>query len=127
MLSYIRDGLCAPVAFPLAPVLESHWRLTTSDRTKRERVPPATSDAVAAGSHRTLVELQYALVIVGDGSKILPLARQDAAALVKGSHGRRPADEADYPLLISPKPELLLNSTIEATDVYHVLKRHILS
>ena len=48
------------------------------------------------------------------------------AALVKGSHGRRPADEADYPLLISQESELLSNSMIEATDVYHVLKRQVL-
>jgi predicted AlkP superfamily pyrophosphatase or phosphodiesterase len=48
------------------------------------------------------------------------------ANLVQGSHGRRPTEEADYPLLISPKPELLLNSPIEAADVYHVLKRHLL-
>jgi len=48
------------------------------------------------------------------------------ATLVKGSHGRRPANAADYPVLISPEPGLLQNSLIEATDVYHVLKRHIL-
>jgi len=47
------------------------------------------------------------------------------ATLVKGSHGRRPANSADYPLLISQKPALLSNSLIEAPDVYHVLKRHI--
>jgi predicted AlkP superfamily pyrophosphatase or phosphodiesterase len=49
------------------------------------------------------------------------------ASLVKGSHGGRPANNADYPLLISQQPLLLSNSLIEATDVYHVLKRHILA
>src|SRR5207247_7587418 len=48
------------------------------------------------------------------------------ATLVKGSHGRRPANSSDYPLLLSPEPTLLSNSQIEATDVYHVLKRHLL-
>ncbi len=49
------------------------------------------------------------------------------ATLVKGSHGRKPSNAADFPVLISPEPGLLQNSLIEATDVYHVLKRHILS
>ncbi len=48
------------------------------------------------------------------------------ASLVKGSHGRRPASAADYPLLISERPELLPNHQIDALDVYHVIKRHVL-
>src|SRR5262249_41008209 len=47
------------------------------------------------------------------------------ASLVKGSHGRKPEREADYPVLISPKGELLQTEMMEATDVYQVLKRHI--
>jgi predicted AlkP superfamily pyrophosphatase or phosphodiesterase len=47
------------------------------------------------------------------------------ATLVKGSHGRRPTSVADFPVLISPEPGLLGASPIEATDVYHVLKRHM--
>ncbi len=46
------------------------------------------------------------------------------ATLVKGSHGRRPANPNDYPVLISSRSELIANSTIDATDVYHFLKRH---
>ena len=46
--------------------------------------------------------------------------------LVKGSHGCRPSHPSDYPVLISPKPGLVQASPIDATDVYHVLKRHIL-
>ena len=46
--------------------------------------------------------------------------------LVKGSHGCRPSRPSDYPVLISPKPGLVQASPIDATDVYHVLKRHIL-
>jgi predicted AlkP superfamily pyrophosphatase or phosphodiesterase len=49
------------------------------------------------------------------------------ATLVKGSHGGRPKNSADYPLLISDQPELLKNPQIDATDVYHVLKRHLLT
>ena len=46
------------------------------------------------------------------------------ATLVKGSHGRKPDRPADYPVLISPKPELLADELLEATEVYAVLKRH---
>jgi hypothetical protein len=49
------------------------------------------------------------------------------ATLVKGSHGCRPKNLADYPVLISDQPELLKNPQIDATDVYHVLKRHLLA
>jgi predicted AlkP superfamily pyrophosphatase or phosphodiesterase len=47
------------------------------------------------------------------------------ATLVNGSHGCRPQNSADYPVLISQQAELLRNPLIEATDVYHVLKRHL--
>lgn len=49
------------------------------------------------------------------------------ATLVKGSHGCQPRDPSDYPVLISQQPELLRNPLIDATDVYHVLKRHLLA
>jgi hypothetical protein len=48
------------------------------------------------------------------------------ATLVKGSHGCRPADPRDYPLLISSRPELLSQNQLTAPDVYHVIKRHLL-
>jgi predicted AlkP superfamily pyrophosphatase or phosphodiesterase len=48
------------------------------------------------------------------------------AALVKGSHGCRPANPRDYPLLISERADLLPQAQLNATDVYHVLKRHLL-
>jgi predicted AlkP superfamily pyrophosphatase or phosphodiesterase len=48
------------------------------------------------------------------------------ANLVKGTHGCRPKNPADYPVLISQQKELLKNPLIESTDVYHVLKRHLL-
>jgi len=46
--------------------------------------------------------------------------------LVRGSHGRIPKDLTDYPVLISPEPGLTPSSPMEPSDVYHVLKRHIL-
>jgi predicted AlkP superfamily pyrophosphatase or phosphodiesterase len=49
------------------------------------------------------------------------------ATLVKGSHGCRPADGANFPLLISPRPALLCKALIEAADVYSILKQHVLS
>ena len=47
------------------------------------------------------------------------------ATLVKGSHGRRPASPADYPLIISGRSELLPATQINPTDVYHIIKRHV--
>jgi predicted AlkP superfamily pyrophosphatase or phosphodiesterase len=46
------------------------------------------------------------------------------ATFVKGSHGRRPANAENYPVLISPRPEFIGKSMVEATDVYHLIKRH---
>jgi predicted AlkP superfamily pyrophosphatase or phosphodiesterase len=48
------------------------------------------------------------------------------ATLVKGSHGRRPADKKDWPVFITVRPELLAAKQIESTDVYHALLRQIL-
>jgi len=48
-------------------------------------------------------------------------------ALVKGSHGARPKNVCEYPVLIAEKNSLPTNSPIHATDVYHILKRIILA
>ena len=48
------------------------------------------------------------------------------ASLVKGSHGRRPANRKDWPLFITERGELLQSPQLEATDVYHALVRHVL-
>jgi predicted AlkP superfamily pyrophosphatase or phosphodiesterase len=48
------------------------------------------------------------------------------ATLIKGSHGRRPTDPSDWPVLITGRPELLGSPQLEATDVYHALLRNIL-
>jgi predicted AlkP superfamily pyrophosphatase or phosphodiesterase len=46
------------------------------------------------------------------------------ASLVKGSHGRRPADKKDWPVFITEQPGVLSGNQIESTDVYHILQRH---
>jgi predicted AlkP superfamily pyrophosphatase or phosphodiesterase len=48
------------------------------------------------------------------------------ARLVKGSHGARPANKADYPLLATKRAELLPTGELNPLDVYHVIKRHVL-
>jgi len=47
------------------------------------------------------------------------------ATLVKGSHGRRPADKKDWPVLITSRPEFLSGKEMESTDVYQILLRHL--
>jgi predicted AlkP superfamily pyrophosphatase or phosphodiesterase len=46
------------------------------------------------------------------------------ATLVKGSHGRRPADKKDWPVFITSQPEILGAKEIESTDVFKILLRH---
>ena len=48
------------------------------------------------------------------------------ATLVKGSHGRRPADKKDWPVFISERPETSGVKWIESTDVFRILLRHIM-
>ncbi len=48
------------------------------------------------------------------------------ASLVKGSHGNRPANLAEWPLLISSRPDLLPRSAINSTDVFEVLRQHVM-
>jgi len=47
------------------------------------------------------------------------------ATLVKGSHGRRPADKKDWPVFITSQPEFLSAKEMESTDVFQILLRHI--
>jgi predicted AlkP superfamily pyrophosphatase or phosphodiesterase len=47
------------------------------------------------------------------------------ATLVKGSHGRRPADKKDWPVLISQQPGILSAPEIASTDVYQLLLQQI--
>jgi predicted AlkP superfamily pyrophosphatase or phosphodiesterase len=49
------------------------------------------------------------------------------ASLVKGSHGRRPEDSADYPVLIVDQSGLLEKKQLDSTDVYQVIRRAVLS
>ncbi len=47
------------------------------------------------------------------------------ASLVKGSHGRRPAEKKDWPVFITSQPELLRAEQVESTDVYQILQSHL--
>jgi predicted AlkP superfamily pyrophosphatase or phosphodiesterase len=54
---------------------------------------------------------------------IIPLE----ATLVRGSHGRRPTDQKDWPLLFTSRRELVDSPIIRATDVFGLLQMHIVS
>jgi predicted AlkP superfamily pyrophosphatase or phosphodiesterase len=47
------------------------------------------------------------------------------ATLVKGSHGRRPADKKDWPVFISQQPGSSGATEMESTDVYEALLKKI--
>lgn len=47
------------------------------------------------------------------------------ASLVRGSHGRRPTNRADYPVFISAKAGKISAAAVEAPAVYELLKRHV--
>ncbi len=47
------------------------------------------------------------------------------AALVKGSHGRRPVDKKDWPVFITLRPESLGAKEIQSTDVFQTLLRQL--
>ncbi len=47
------------------------------------------------------------------------------ATLVKGSHGRRPADKKDWPVFITSQPEFLSAKEVESTDVFQILIKHL--
>lgn len=49
------------------------------------------------------------------------------ATLVRGSHGRRPAGPRDWPVLIVENGALLPGPQLDSTEVYHVIKRQVLS
>ena len=48
------------------------------------------------------------------------------ATLVKGSHGGRPADQGDWPVIIAGANSPLPAGPIQAMDVYHIIRRLVL-
>ena len=48
------------------------------------------------------------------------------AALVRGSHGRLPADTKGWPVLITSRANLVPAKTIDSTAVFEVLRHHVL-
>jgi predicted AlkP superfamily pyrophosphatase or phosphodiesterase len=49
------------------------------------------------------------------------------AALVKGSHGRRPEDPGDHPVCIASNRSMLPGPTLESTAVYEVIRQTVLN
>lgn len=49
------------------------------------------------------------------------------ASLVRGSHGRCPADVREWPVLLTARRELVPKPVIEAAEVFEVLQRHCIS
>ena len=45
------------------------------------------------------------------------------ATLVKGSHGCRPANAADYPIAITDQPSLRGGPRVESQDIYQIIRR----
>lgn len=54
---------------------------------------------------------------------IIPLK----AELIKGSHGRLPDTKEDYPILITDQNSIDLKIEVECTDVFDIIRRHILT
>jgi predicted AlkP superfamily pyrophosphatase or phosphodiesterase len=48
------------------------------------------------------------------------------AGLVKGSHGRIPADRREWPLVIAPRPDLLSPRPEASTDLHGLIRRAVL-
>jgi predicted AlkP superfamily pyrophosphatase or phosphodiesterase len=48
------------------------------------------------------------------------------ATLVKGSHGCRPANQKDWPVLITPRADCVPGPSLDSTEVFHMLAKHML-
>jgi hypothetical protein len=46
------------------------------------------------------------------------------ATLVRGSHGRRPSDQKEWPVLLTARQDLVLKPVIDAAEVFEILKAH---
>ena len=49
------------------------------------------------------------------------------ATLVKGSHGIRPSDPKDYPIIIAEDSRLLPDQPIQATDIFRIIQQQVLT
>jgi predicted AlkP superfamily pyrophosphatase or phosphodiesterase len=49
------------------------------------------------------------------------------ATLVRGSHGGRPASLQEWPVLITTRRDLVTQPVIQSTDVFELLRRHVLA
>lgn len=48
------------------------------------------------------------------------------ADLIKGSHGRKPDENIDFPIIITNRKHNIKSEIIEATEVFDILEKHIL-
>jgi hypothetical protein len=46
------------------------------------------------------------------------------ASLVRGSHGRCPENKNEWPVLISSRNDLVNSESVDASEVYELLRRH---
>ena len=86
------------------------------------------SAAIAAPSEferRTFAKIAWRLLQKKLGFRMLMDVVPLDATLVKGSHGRRPADKKDWPVFITGRPEFLGTQPVESTDVFQILLRHL--
>ncbi len=49
------------------------------------------------------------------------------ASLVKGSHGRRPNREQDWPVLLTGRPDLCPRGPLRSVDVFEIVRKHLLN
>ncbi|HYG36888.1 MAG TPA: alkaline phosphatase family protein, partial [Clostridia bacterium] len=47
------------------------------------------------------------------------------ATLVRGSHGRRPENQLEWPVLIASQPQSVTKPVIESTEIFEILHRHV--
>lgn len=48
------------------------------------------------------------------------------ASLVKGSHGRKPDSELEWPVLLTSRTDLLPNRALDSTEVFNLIRKHLL-
>ena len=47
------------------------------------------------------------------------------ASLVKGSHGRKPENQSEWPVLITSRPNTAVSPVLKATDVFEILRSQV--
>ncbi|PYI82274.1 MAG: alkaline phosphatase family protein [Verrucomicrobia bacterium] len=74
----------------------------------------------------TRLKILWALLKKKLGMRMLMEVIPLDATLVKGSHGRRPNNISDYPILVAENKAALSKASLDSTEVYRVIKQHVL-